>query len=85
MENMAWRENVDIKEVLNFCKENWKSREELREHFKLDNVESWHMCKYLSKLYTNMECKKKGKMYVYRTRVHATFLQPNVVLPKELE
>lgn len=53
---MSWRD-IDLKHVYIFCK-TWRSRKEIMDQFSLSNIESYHMCRFLSKLTSDIQITK---------------------------
>ena len=67
---MTWTDKAKVNDVLIFCK-TWKSREEIREHFKFTNIEAWHCVRWIGRLSDVSIIKKVGltsRAYMYRTR-----------------
>ena len=70
---MAFWNDFSINEYIIFLKD-WKTRAEIREHFELSNVSSWHCVKFLSKLESIMVVSGKGytkRGILYKARAFA--------------
>lgn len=50
-----WRE-ISTQDYIIFLSD-WKTRQEIAEHFELSNVSSWHACKFLAHL-NEIQCVK---------------------------
>jgi len=70
---MAFWNDFSINEYILYLHE-WRTRAEIREHFELSNVSSWHCVKFLSKLESIMSVSGKGytkRGILYKARAFA--------------
>mgnify|MGYP007131711371 CR=1 FL=1 len=51
---MGWSKKASFKDLVLFCND-WKSRNDIKRHFKLTAVESWHCFRWLKKLSHDFE------------------------------
>jgi len=69
---MTWRD-VPYKEIALYCSM-WRTTDELMEKFNLSRVETWHMCKWISKLHEFQVERRTGftkRAFMFKTRKFA--------------
>jgi len=70
---MAWDDAAPVNEILLYC-EVWRSRQDIKDHFKLSAVESWHAVSYIGKLQgvqVEHRLGKTNRAHMFKTRTFA--------------
>lgn len=71
---MGWEDKVKVNHLLLFCAD-WRTRSEIREKFKMSNIQSWHCVRFLSNLNHDVITEKKvgatKRAYRYKTRIRS--------------
>lgn len=66
-----WKDKVKLNEMFKFC-EIPRTRKEIQKEFNLTPIQSWHCCRYLMKLSSDMIVEKNigitSRAYHFKTR-----------------